>query len=144
MRGSGSDGRQPHAFRKRRKLIVSIIIPRMPVVSEFNADPIAAEQVDEESKLTLSVTFGICSVARVGKCPSHRAFAAASENEPFVVCVSGELFKIEAGNSFLRSSELPFSDREGQPAVPAYSLSQHQEVRCIRIWFVGLVAGETE
>ncbi len=127
-------GYQPDAESRSQvgELRVALVVERMAVVGEFDADPLAAEPVHQVGQRRR----GRVRPAS-GKGLAHMAFAAAGQDVPVSARRLGERVKVVARLALFTTGQMRRGQLPGQPSISLRAAGQHQQVRPRRIGLLG-------
>ena len=116
---------------------VALVVERMPVVGQLDADPVAPEPVDQVGKGFL----GRLRTA-AGKGLADMAFAASGKDVPVAARRLGERVEVVARLTLFAAVQVRFGQLSLQPSVALRPTGEHQQVwpRRIGIFGAGLVA----
>lgn len=111
---------------------IALVVARMAVVRQLDADPILPEPVHQ---------IGKCRRRRFRaafrQCLPDMAFATPGEDVPVPACGLGQRVEVVAGFALLPAGQMRLGDLARQPAVALRPTGQHQQVRPGRIRILG-------
>ena len=111
---------------------VALVVERMAVVGEFDADPVAAEPVHQVGQRRR------CRIGPAGgKGLAHMAFTTAGEDMPVPAARLGQRVKVVARLALLAAGQMRRGQLPGQPPIAFRAAGQHQQVRPRRIGLLG-------
>ncbi len=121
MRTSGRDGLDAEPTGQRGKSDVAFTVTRMPVVGEFDTDPITSEPVYQICQRDLG-SFR----ATLGKRLAQMAFAAPGQDVPVAAGRLGERVEVVLGLTLLPAGQVRGSKLARQPPVTLGTAGKHQ------------------
>ena len=145
MGGGGGDDADTRAApaatietEPRRQLgqrCVAIVVERMAVMGQLDADPVAPEPVHQIGQRL----FGSLGAA-VGKCLANMAFAAPGQDVPVPTGSLGERIEVVAQDALFAAGQMCRSQLARQPSISLGTPGKHQQVRSPGIGLLGAVA----
>ena len=132
VRGGGGDDTDTEPRRQLGQRGVALVVERMAVVGQLDADPVAAEPVHQVGqRLARRLR------AAVGKRLAHMAFAAAGQDVPVPAGRLGQRVEVVARLALLAAGQMRRRQLPRQPAIPFRPAGQHQQVRSGRVGLLG-------
>ncbi len=111
---------------------VALVVEGMAVVGELDADPVAAEPVDQVGQRRRGRIR-----AAVGKRLADMAFTASGQDVPVPACRLGQRVVVVARVALLATGQMGRRQLTRQPAISLRPAGQHQQMRSRRIGLLG-------